>query len=63
MPKTRKLWATQPYGEDRRPTTSYAGAYTEVWADAKRPGSIHTTVWVDDGHGHGWELYERVEHI
>ncbi len=73
MAKLRKLWSTTQGPEassvaelKRRRHESRSRAYGYVDNDAGNYacGSRYsfTDVWVNERDGHGWRLYERIEH-
>lgn len=70
MAAPRKKWATQPPHKSlhREVHQSKPAAYRAVqtWVEWYRdgklsPGVRQIEVWVDDGLGCGWELYETVD--
>ena len=69
MAAPRKKWATRHHpAEQRRVHPSQAAAYRYVQKEAGhyRLGALRAdltriTVWVDEGLGRGWELYETVD--
>lgn len=68
MNKPRKKWATRHHpGASRRSHGSQVATYRHIQslAEEYRLGMIRAdlnrvSVWVDEGLGRGWELYETV---
>ena len=68
MAAPRKKWATRLHPAEKRKThTSQTAAYRHIrdLAALYANGSLRAdlnrvSVWVDEGHGRGWELYETV---
>ncbi len=64
----RKKWATRLNPADQRkthPSEAAVWRYVNAVADQYRSGLLRRdlsrlTVWVDEGLGRGWELYETV---
>ncbi len=69
MAAPRKKWATRLHPASQRvthPSKTAAYRYVRNQAVALRAGMLRAdlnrcTVWVDEGLGRGWELYETVD--
>lgn len=65
--RPRRKWATSHIGCLPKMHSSKVEAYRHVqaeaaeWARGVRQHSGHVRVWVDEGLGTGWELYETVD--
>jgi hypothetical protein len=62
MGKPSRKWAIRTDGGDMVPVPSEREAYERCGEIGNLGKAVCTIIWVDNGQGLGWELYERIDH-